>query len=75
MEAMLGGRYVGWRYKELARVLQHMGYAEVSRKGSHRTWKHQNDPKLMTIPEHGRPLPAGYIRNAVRRITALRKEE
>ena len=64
--------FVGWRYSELARMLFDAGYREVSRKGSHRSWKHPIDPKLLTVKDPGSgPVAPGYIRLACKRVAAL----
>jgi predicted RNA binding protein YcfA (HicA-like mRNA interferase family) len=73
LERLLAGQCKNWRYPELAQVLRSVGYQEVSRSGSHRTWKHPEDPKLLTVPGGG-PLQQGYIRLAARRIRGLRGE-
>ncbi len=64
----------GWSYNSAARQLRYAGYVEVSREGSHRTWKHPDDPKLFTIQDRGnRRVHRGYIRALVKRIDALRR--
>jgi predicted RNA binding protein YcfA (HicA-like mRNA interferase family) len=76
LERLLAGEVTGWSYKDLARVLGAAGYQEVSRKGSHRTWKHPADPRLFTIPDHGGgDVAPGYIRAAAKRIAALPRKE
>lgn len=56
-------------------MLLEAGYREVSRKGSHRTWKHPGDPKLLTVKDPGGgEVAPGYIRLAIKRIAALGRE-
>ena len=64
----------GWSYNSAARQLRDAGYEEVSRKGSHRTWKHPGDPNLFTIQDKGNQrVKRGYIRGLVKRIERLRR--
>jgi predicted RNA binding protein YcfA (HicA-like mRNA interferase family) len=73
---MNSGQLTGWRYRDVARVLQHFGYSLVSQKGDHRTWKHPGDPLLLTVPDWGgEPLRQGYIRLVVRRIRKVTEED
>ena len=72
--AVLGGQYDGWRCAEFERILTAGGYLEVSRKGSHRTWKHAKDPKLFTFRDAGHgPVSPGYVRLLAKRIHAIRE--
>ena len=66
----------GWRYEAVARQLQRAGFSEKSRKGSHRTWKHQDDRKLFTVKDPGGgDVKSGYIKELVARIDRLAQQE
>lgn len=69
MDRLAQRRCVGWRYAELERILLGAGYQEVSRAGSHRTWKRTGEPKLFTVKDPGSGnVSPGYIRAAAKRI-------
>ncbi len=62
----------GWRYEAVARQLRRAGFSERSRKGSHRTWKHEDDRKLFTVKDPGTgEVKPGYIRQLVAQIDQL----
>ena len=66
----------GWRYEAVARQLRRAGFSEKSRKGSHRTWKHEDDRKLFTVKDPGSgDVKSGYIRELVARVDRLTQEE
>ncbi len=66
----------GWRYEAVLRQLRRAGFYEVSKEGSHRTWKHREDRKLFTVKDPGGgEVKPGYIRELVRRIDRLASSE
>ncbi len=58
----LTGRRAGVRYGRLKSLLADADAQEVSRDGSHRTWKHPAVPDLLTIPEGSGDVLPVYIR-------------
>jgi predicted RNA binding protein YcfA (HicA-like mRNA interferase family) len=48
--------------KKLIRRLLNEGWEEVSRKGSHATFKKEGVPHLITIPDPRKDLPKGLKR-------------
>jgi predicted RNA binding protein YcfA (HicA-like mRNA interferase family) len=67
---------IGWSYSSAVRQLHAAGFVEVSGSGSHRTWKHADDPRLYTVQDPGgnRRVKPGYIRMLVKRIDRLRSD-
>ncbi len=60
-----------WKFDDLAVALRATGATEVSRRGSHRTYKHGDCPQLLTLVDRGNdPLPIGYVRDTVRLMRA-----
>ena len=60
----------------VCRQLKRAEYREVSRRGSHRTWKRSDDRKLFTIKDPGNgDVKPGYIRELVRRIDRIHAKE
>lgn len=70
MERLLRREFAGWTFHKLERVLLYAGFVEVSRNGSHRTFKHPLITKLITLKGSG-PLPPGYAREVFRRLREL----
>lgn len=52
---------VGWRYPDLVRLLRRSGFVEVSRRGSHRRWKHSGGAFVTLVDAPGEVLPV-YVR-------------
>lgn len=71
MARLADRQFTGWTFQDLIRVLLHAGFFEVSRNGSHRTFKHPSHPKLFTVPEGSGELKKGYPRDALKRIEEL----
>lgn len=57
----LAGRRSGVRYRDLAAVLRAADAQEVSKHGSHRTWKHPAVPSLLTLVDGPGDVLAVYI--------------
>jgi predicted RNA binding protein YcfA (HicA-like mRNA interferase family) len=58
----LQGKRAGVRYGDLARALKNANCEHVSSSGSHRTWKHPNLERLLTLKDgRGDVLPI-YIK-------------
>lgn len=72
-ERLCSESFTGWTYQDLRSVLLRSGFAEVSRSGSHRTFKHPSHSKLLTLKEQPGELPAGYPREALRRLQQLER--
>lgn len=53
----LQGKKTGYRYSDLARWMNRAGAVEVSRKGSHRTWKHPSGRYVTLREGSGHVLP------------------
>ncbi|MBV4357623.1 type II toxin-antitoxin system HicA family toxin [Pinibacter aurantiacus] len=48
---------------EVVKVLLKHGWVFERQKGSHKTFKHPDNPNLVTIPEHGKKdIPSGTLR-------------
>jgi predicted RNA binding protein YcfA (HicA-like mRNA interferase family) len=58
----LAGKKTGVRYRDLARILTAAGAVEVSRRGSHRSWKHPEVGDLVTLVDGPGDVLAVYIR-------------
>jgi predicted RNA binding protein YcfA (HicA-like mRNA interferase family) len=66
------GRRRSWRFRDLEAALLAAGAACVSKRGSHRTFKHGNHRDLVTLVDKGNdPLPIGYVQDVVRLLEAL----
>ncbi|WP_417519854.1 type II toxin-antitoxin system HicA family toxin [Minwuia sp.] len=52
--------------RRIIRRLLTEGWQEVSRKGSHRTFKHPKEPKLVTLPHPRKDLKTGTARSIAR---------
>lgn len=62
----------GWRFRDLQAALLAAGAAEVSRRGSHRTFKHGESRFLVTLVDRGNdPLPIGYAGDVARLLRAI----
>jgi predicted RNA binding protein YcfA (HicA-like mRNA interferase family) len=63
----------GWRYDEVARILEASGFATDSDGGSHRTFKHPSGERV-TLVDHGSgPILPVYVRNAIAAIDRTTK--
>lgn len=61
-----------WHFDELRIIVEEFGYVQVSDKGSHRTFKHPKDPKLLTLKESGSGAELRcYARDVRKRIESL----
>lgn len=67
----LAGRRSGVRYRDLRAILESVGAAEVSRAGSHRTWKHPAVPYLLTLVEGSGDVLAVYIKKTKKYLEAI----
>jgi predicted RNA binding protein YcfA (HicA-like mRNA interferase family) len=48
---------------EVIKVLSERGWIFERQKGSHKTFKHPNNPNLVTIADHGKKdIPAGTLK-------------
>jgi predicted RNA binding protein YcfA (HicA-like mRNA interferase family) len=53
--------------RELVRLLEANGWVEVRQKGSHRQYKHPNNPNVITVPDHpGVDLKPGTLHNIIK---------
>lgn len=61
-----------WRYDELTTILRAYGYIHVTSNGSHRSWKHPGDPRVLTLKDSaaGHELRC-YANDVRKRIQAL----
>jgi len=57
--------------KTLIRMLEEKGWKEVSRDGSHRTFKHPEVKELITVQHPRKDLPIGTLRK-LQKIAGLR---
>jgi predicted RNA binding protein YcfA (HicA-like mRNA interferase family) len=57
--------------KTLIKQLQEKGWQEVSRSGSHRTYKHPEVPELVTVKHPQKDIPIGTLRST-QRIAGLK---
>lgn len=65
-----------WKYHDLAKALESANAVLVSKKGSHRTFKHGNHPDLVTLVDRGsKPLPIGYVKDVVALLEAVTETE
>ncbi len=73
--ALLARERKDWRYDELAAILFESGYKHVSSDGSHRTWKHPEDPLVITLKETSGFPSRAYAHDVRKRVTALLKRQ
>ena len=60
-------RRKSWRYRDLEAALVSVGAVRVSKKGSHRTFKHGDCPRLVTLVDAGNDtLSIGYVTDVVK---------
>lgn len=65
-----------WRFRDLEAALVAGRAACVSRRGSHRTFKHGSYGDLVTLVDKGNdPLPIGYVQDVVRLLEAVARLE
>jgi predicted RNA binding protein YcfA (HicA-like mRNA interferase family) len=65
---------VGWRYADLARILRRSRFVEVSRRGSHRRWRHAGGVSV-TLVDHPGEVLAVYVKKVLAAITRAREAE
>ena len=70
----LEGKRTGVRYRDLERVLLDAGAADVSGKGSHRTWKHRDVGELLTLVGGAGDVLPVYIRKVRKYLKLITKE-
>lgn len=70
----LAGKKAGVRYRDLAKVLKDAGADEVSRNGSHRTWKHPAVGDLITIVDGSGDVLTVYIRSVRKYLEQITRE-
>lgn len=65
----------GWRFSQVAGMLEAYGFLLKNRRGSHCVFKHEATGIRLLIPEHGSGtlLPV-YVRNAIRAIDQVTGE-
>jgi predicted RNA binding protein YcfA (HicA-like mRNA interferase family) len=51
---------------ELVRLLKRHGWYEDRQSGSHKTFKHPANPKIITVPIHSGDLRRGLVRKLLR---------
>ena len=69
--ATLAGKRSGVRYRDLRAILTAAGAAEVSRNGSHRTWKHPDVAALLTLVDGPGDVLAVYIKMTRKYLEAI----
>jgi predicted RNA binding protein YcfA (HicA-like mRNA interferase family) len=62
------------KYKELDRILIHLGFMFISTKGSHKKYKHQNFPYDLIIPVHNNECKNFYKKETYKKIKDLIKK-
>lgn len=64
-------RRKSWRYRDLEAALRSVSAVMVSKKGSHRTFKHGDHPRLVTLVDAGNDtLSIGYVNDVVKLLSA-----
>jgi predicted RNA binding protein YcfA (HicA-like mRNA interferase family) len=59
--------------KDLIRRLEANGWVEVRRKGSHRQYKHSDNPNLITVPDHaGVDLKPGTLNSILKKAGLMK---
>ena len=53
--------------KDMARILESIGFSEVRQKGSHKVYSHR-DGRTVVVPSHRDDLGRGLIRTLLREI-------
>jgi predicted RNA binding protein YcfA (HicA-like mRNA interferase family) len=54
--------------RQVIAALEHMGFAEVRQRGSHKQFRH-NDGRVTTVPDHrGRDISPGLLRKILEDI-------
>ncbi len=60
--------------REVCRILESLGFAQVRQKGSHRQYRHA-DGRATTVPDHGgRDLSPGLLRQIIRDVRLTPEE-
>jgi predicted RNA binding protein YcfA (HicA-like mRNA interferase family) len=58
--------------RKLIQVLEANGWKQVRQKGSHRQFKHSENPKIVTVPDHpGVDLKPGTL-NSILKLAGLK---
>ena len=61
------GRLAGFRYREVARRLRHVGYLfDRVGPGSHEVWRHVQTGRKVTVPRHAGDMAEGTLRAILR---------
>lgn len=61
-----------WRFRDLQHALEAAGAVLVSKKGSHRTFKHGDYSRLVTLVDNGNaPLSIGYVKDVTKLLAAV----
>jgi predicted RNA binding protein YcfA (HicA-like mRNA interferase family) len=53
--------------REVAAILEHLGFVEVRQRGSHRQYRH-SDGRATTVPFHARDISPALLRKIARDI-------
>lgn len=56
---------------QMIKILEELGWTLDRQKGSHRTYKHAQNPKIITIPHPERDLSPGLLRT-IKRIAGIK---
>lgn len=74
--AALRASQIGWRYDELASILQASGFtADEKGGGSHRVWKHPSGVRVGLVDSGSGTLLPAYAREVLKALDSLPKPE
>lgn len=63
----------GWRYRDLARILQAFGFTTTSTGGSHRVFKHPSGARIGLVESGSGTVLSVYTKAVVAKIDALKE--
>ncbi len=61
--------------KKVLKKLKQAGFEEIHQRGSHLTLRGVGNSKFVTVPMHGKDIPAGTLYNIIVRQAGLTIEE
>ena len=68
--ARMRNSQVGWRFKEIQRVLETAGFELYRVAGSHHVFIRRRDRRRLIIVRHGKDVKPFYVRQALKAIEA-----
>lgn len=76
LQRVLDGKHDGWQETAVYAILQAAGYQVVGSEGAWRSWKHVEDPRVITIwMPPGRPVYRKYVEKVAVHVKAVRERQ